>query len=74
VGAEPLIFTKKTDKGNIRAAALRFASTGRKPDFDLLEPLLKFASRYEAAVAGLSARKWRGGIVDKSSKTPSWSN
>jgi dienelactone hydrolase len=53
-GAEPLMVHMKTNKGNIRAAALRFASTERKPNFDLLEPHLKFAPRYEAAVAGLT--------------------
>jgi hypothetical protein len=44
----------KSNKGNIRAAALRFASTERKPNFDLLEPHLQLAPRYEAAVAGLT--------------------
>jgi hypothetical protein len=53
-GIEPLMFHMKSNKGNIRAAALRFASTERKPNFDLLEPHLKFAPRYEAAVAGLT--------------------
>jgi hypothetical protein len=53
-GAEPLIFHMRTNKGNIRAAALRFASLGRKPNFDLLEPHLKYAPRYEAAVASLT--------------------
>jgi dienelactone hydrolase len=53
-GAEPLMFHMKTNKGNIRAAALRFASTERKPNFDLLGPHLKNAPRYEAAVAGLT--------------------
>src|SRR5262249_9813610 len=32
-GAEPLVFHMKTNKGNIRAAALRFASTERKANF-----------------------------------------
>jgi hypothetical protein len=53
-GAEMLTYHMKSNKGNIRAAALRFASTERKPNFDLLEPHLKFAPRYEAAVAGLT--------------------
>jgi hypothetical protein len=53
-GAEMLTSHMKTNKGNIRAAALRFASTERKPNFELLEPHLKFAPRYEASVAGLT--------------------
>src|SRR5215467_12549935 len=42
-GAEPLIFHMRTNKGNIRAAALRVASAERKANFDLLEPHLKYA-------------------------------
>jgi hypothetical protein len=52
--AEPLMFHMRTNKGNIRAAALRFASVERKPNFDFLEPHLKYAPRYEAAVASLA--------------------
>jgi dienelactone hydrolase len=53
-GAEPLVYHMRTNKGNIRAAALRVASVERKADFELLEPHLKFAPRYEAAVASLN--------------------
>jgi dienelactone hydrolase len=53
-GAEPLVYHMRTNKGNIRAAALRFASTERKADFDFLEPHLRYAPRYEAAVAALT--------------------
>ncbi len=53
-GAEPLMFHMRTNKGNIRAPALRFASIGKNANFDLLEPHLKFAPRYEAAVASLT--------------------
>jgi hypothetical protein len=53
-GAEMLTFHMKTNKGNIRAAALRFASTERKPNFDLLEPHLTHAPHYGAAVSGLT--------------------
>jgi hypothetical protein len=53
-GAEMLICHMKANKGNIRAAALRFASTERKPNFDLLEPHLTHAPRYGVAVAGLT--------------------
>jgi hypothetical protein len=53
-GIEPLVFHMRTNKGNIRAAALRFASTKRKPNFDFLEPHLRYAPRYEAAVASLT--------------------
>lgn len=52
-GAEPLVFHMRANKGNIRAAALRFASTERKANFDFLEPHLKYAPRYEATVASL---------------------
>jgi hypothetical protein len=54
-GNEPLILHMRANKGNIRAAALRFA--GRPTlttNFDFLEPYLKYAPRYEAAVAGLT--------------------
>src|SRR5262249_17893660 len=40
-GVEMLTTHMKSNKGNIRAAALRFASMERKPNFDLLEPHLK---------------------------------
>jgi len=54
-GAEPLIFHMRTNKGNIRAAALRFAGRPTlKTNFDFLEPYLKYAPRYEAAVASLT--------------------
>jgi hypothetical protein len=53
-GAEPLIFHMKTSKGNIRAASLRCASTERKPNFELLQPHLKYAPQYHAAVASLT--------------------
>src|SRR5262245_8358894 len=53
-GAEPLMFHMRTNKGNIRAAALRFASVERKANFEFLEPHLKHAPRYEAAVASLT--------------------
>lgn len=53
-GAEPLVFHMRTNKGNIRAAVLRFASTERKANFNYLEPHLKYAPRYHAAVAGLT--------------------
>jgi dienelactone hydrolase len=52
-GAEPLVLHMRTNKGNIRAASLRFASAERKPNFDLLEPHLKYAPQYQAAVASL---------------------
>lgn len=54
-GAEPLILHMKTNKGNIRAAALRFA--GRPTlttNFEFLEPYLQYAPRYGVAVAGLT--------------------
>jgi hypothetical protein len=44
----------KTNKGHIRAASMRFASTERKPNFDLLEPHLKYSPQYQAAVASLT--------------------
>jgi hypothetical protein len=53
-GAEPLVYHMRTYKGNIRAAALRVASAERKANFDLLEPHLKYAPRYEATVAALT--------------------
>jgi dienelactone hydrolase len=53
-GAEPLVYHMRTNKGNIRAAALRVASAERKANFDLLEPHLKYAPRYEATVASLT--------------------
>jgi hypothetical protein len=54
-GAEPLIFHMKTNKGNIRAAALRFSGRPTlKTNFDFLEPHLKYAPDYQAAVAGLT--------------------
>jgi hypothetical protein len=53
-GFEPLIFHMRTNKGNIRAASLRFASTERKPNFDLLDPHLTHSPRYGVAVSGLT--------------------
>jgi Tetratricopeptide repeat len=53
-GFEPLMFHMRTNKGNIRAAALRFASTARKPNFDFLAPHLKYAPDYQIAVASLT--------------------
>jgi tetratricopeptide (TPR) repeat protein len=53
-GVEMLISHMKSNKGNIRAAAMRFASTERKPNFDLLEPHLTHAPRYSVAVSGLT--------------------
>jgi dienelactone hydrolase len=57
-GVEELVLHMRTNKGNIRAAALRFASTERKPNFDFLEPHLKHAPRYEAAVASLTHKDY----------------
>src|SRR5262249_12501680 len=54
-GAEPLILHMKTNKGNIRAAALRFS--GRPTltnNFAFLEPYLKYAPDYRAEVSGLT--------------------
>jgi hypothetical protein len=51
---EPLMFHMRTNKGNIRAASLRFASVERKANFDFLEPHLKYATQYRAAVASLT--------------------
>jgi hypothetical protein len=53
-GAEPLVTHMRTNQGNIRAAALRVASAERKANFELLEPHLKYAPRYEATVASLT--------------------
>src|SRR5262245_29188705 len=54
-GIEPLMFHIRTNKGNIRAAALRFAGRpGLKVNFDFLEPHLKYAPDYQAAVVGLT--------------------
>jgi len=43
-----------TNRGNLRAAVLRFASRENKPKFDTLEPYLKFTPRYEATVGSLT--------------------
>ena len=52
---EPLINHMKANKGNIRAAALRFSGRATlKTDFSFLEPHLKYAPDYRAAVAGLT--------------------
>lgn len=53
-GSDMLMVHMKINKGNIRAPSLRFASTARKPNFDFLEPHLKYAPSYGAAVAGLT--------------------
>jgi hypothetical protein len=54
-GNEPLIFHMKENKGNIRAAALRFSGRPTlKTNFEFLEPHLKYAPDYRAAVAGLT--------------------
>jgi tetratricopeptide (TPR) repeat protein len=54
-GSEMLIHHMKTNKGNIRAAALRFAGRPQlKVNFDFLEPHLKYAPDYQAAVAPLT--------------------
>jgi hypothetical protein len=53
-GAEALKYHMRTNKHNIRAASLRFASAERKANFELLDPYLKYAPRYEATVASLS--------------------
>ena len=54
-GSEVLICHMKANKGNIRAASLRFA--GRPTlttNFNLLEPYLKYAPSYGVAVTGLT--------------------
>jgi hypothetical protein len=54
-GLEPLIFHMRTNKGNIRAAALRFSGRPTlKTNFSFLEPHLKYAPDYQAEVAGLT--------------------
>jgi hypothetical protein len=54
-GIEPLILHMKTNKGNIRAASMRFAGRPTlKTDFDFLEPYLTNSPRYGAAVASLT--------------------
>jgi hypothetical protein len=54
-GIEPLISHMRTNKNNIRAAALRFSGRPTlKTNFDFLEPHLKYAPDYRAAVAGLT--------------------
>jgi hypothetical protein len=54
-GIEPLMFHMRTNKGNIRAAALRFSGRATlKTNFDFLEPHLKYAPDYRAAVTGLT--------------------
>jgi hypothetical protein len=54
-GIEPLMFHMRTNKGNIRAAALRFSGRSTlKTNFSFLEPHLKYAPDYQAAVAGLT--------------------
>jgi hypothetical protein len=54
-GYEPLVSHMRTYKGSIRAAVLRFAGRpGLKVNFDFLEPHLKYAPQYQAAVASLT--------------------
>jgi hypothetical protein len=53
-GAEPLISHMRTNKNNIRAESLRFASTERTPNFDFLAPHLKYSPQYQVAVASLT--------------------
>jgi tetratricopeptide (TPR) repeat protein len=53
-GAEPLVYHMGANMGNIRGGALGFAGRPTlKTNFDLLDPHLKYAPRYEAAVASL---------------------
>jgi hypothetical protein len=54
-GVEPLILHMKTNKGNIRAGAMRFS--GRPTlttNFAFLEPYLKYAPSYGVEVAGVT--------------------
>jgi hypothetical protein len=54
-GLEMLISHMKANKGNIRAAAMRFSGRATlKTNFDLLAPHLKYAADYRAAVTGLT--------------------
>jgi hypothetical protein len=54
-GADMLMSHMRINKGNIRAAALRFAGRPTlKTNFDFLEPHLKYAPCYQAAVASLT--------------------
>jgi hypothetical protein len=54
-GIEPLMLHMRTNKGNIRAAAMRFAGRPTlKTNFDFLEPHLKYAPDYQATVASLT--------------------
>jgi pimeloyl-ACP methyl ester carboxylesterase len=54
-GLEMLISHMKANKGNIRAAALRFSGRPTlKTNIDFLEPHLKYAPDYQAAVTGLT--------------------
>jgi hypothetical protein len=54
-GLEMLISHMKANKGNIRAAALRFSGRPTlKTNFSFLEPHLKYAPDHQAAVAGLT--------------------
>lgn len=54
-GSEMLISHMKANKGNIRAAALRFAGRPTlQTNFDFLAPHLKYAPDYQAAVASLT--------------------
>src|SRR5262245_4719155 len=54
-GIEPLIFHMRANKGNIRAAALRFSGRPTlKTNFAFLEPHLKYAPDYRAEAAYLT--------------------
>jgi hypothetical protein len=54
-GVEPLIVHMRTNKNNIRAAALRFSGRPTlNTNFDFLEPYLKYADDYQAAVGSLT--------------------
>jgi pimeloyl-ACP methyl ester carboxylesterase len=53
-GPEQFQFHMKVHRDNIRAATLRVASTERTPHFEYLDPYLKFAPRYEAAITSLT--------------------
>src|SRR5262249_5804363 len=54
-GAESLVYHMRTNKGNIRAAALRVSGRATlKTNFDFLAPHLKHAPDYQATVVGLT--------------------
>src|SRR5262249_14511531 len=54
-GAESLVYHMRTNKGNIRAAALRVSGRAAlKTNFDFLAPHPKHAPDYQATVVGLT--------------------